>query len=96
MYNFYKVCRQKNNTISFKNDIFYRGNQDNFCKIKRKKRTDYKSKPSETLQENISFITNYSGLDPMTKSILSSILDFKNVAVHSNKKLEYTIEKLLP
>lgn len=26
MYNFHKVCREKNNTINFKNDLFYKGN----------------------------------------------------------------------
>ena len=38
MYNFHKVCREKNNTINFKHDLFYKGNEHNYFKIKRKKK----------------------------------------------------------
>jgi hypothetical protein len=56
MYNFRKICREKNNTINFKNEYFFKGNEVNYDKIKRKKKIDNSVVMPSLLDENINFI----------------------------------------
>ena len=39
--------------MAFKNDLFYEGNEANYFKIKRKKQSEFKTKTSEELEQNL-------------------------------------------
>lgn len=38
MYNFFKVSSHRENSLGFKHHLFFEGNEENFFKIKRKKK----------------------------------------------------------
>ena len=77
MYNFHKVCRQ-NNTVSFRNDVFFRGNEPNFHQIKRKKKArDEENAASQFEIEHgdlLSSIAEDSRLTSPVKSLLRSLV----------------------
>ena len=76
MYNFHKVCREKNNTINFKNDIFFKRNQVNFHKIKRKKKTQAKH-DIQNSKDQIVFVQTHPTLPSTFKDLLIKLITYK-------------------
>lgn len=94
MYSFHKVCREKNNTVNFKNEFFFRGNEASFGRIKRKKKLDSKNRLPDLLEENIRFIEESPALDQNTKALVVSLFNFKNSCYHEVRRLTGMVLKV--
>lgn len=77
MYGFHKINREKNNSVNFKNEHFYRGNEANFSRVKRKKKVDPRNKMPDLLEDNLRFVQRHPALDSGMRSLLTMLLNFK-------------------
>lgn len=94
MYNFHKINREKNNTVTFKNEHFFRGNEAGFGKIKRKRKVDNRNKMPELLEENLRFVQRHPSLDVGSRSLLSMLLNFKFSCYFEVRKLTDLVLKV--
>lgn len=87
MYNFHKVCREKNNVINFKNDLFFKGNESNFFRIKRKKKLQGRL-DSETVEEQIGFIKGHPTLPQHFKELIIKLIAYKAEVVNHGSRIK--------